>query len=144
MGFRDLNEFFDSALELPVRGKLYRIESPDAATGLWCQRLFNVAVAASSGQDVTEDDAAKLKLDDDQERDLFQRLLGDTLDEMVSDGLKWSEIQHVGKTAFFWTALGAEQAEQFWNTGGVGKAPAAKQPQDRKRKQPTGQKGRQG
>lgn len=144
MGFQDLNEFFDPTLKLPVRGKLYTVESPDAETGLWCQRLFNVAVAASAGRDVNDEDAAQLQLDDEQEQDLFRRLLGDTLDEMRQDGLRWSEIQHVGKTAFFWVALGVEQAEQFWNSGGLGKAaPARKAPQDRRRKT-TGQKVRQG
>lgn len=132
MSFRDLDEFFDSSLRLPVRGKTYVIPSPDAKTGLWCQRI--IALAGKGKDGLTDDDAASLRLDDDEERDLFQRLLGDAFEEMVADGLPWEHVKHCGMTALMWAAGNSEQAEAYWNAGGDPKAA----PRDRKRSAKSG------
>lgn len=136
MSFRDLDEFFDSSLRLPVRGKTYVIPSPDAKTGLWCQRIIALASKAKDG-DLTDDDADSLKLDDDEERDLFQRLLGEAFEEMVADGLPWEHVKHCGMTALMWAAGNSEQAEAYWNAGGDPKA----RPQDRKKSAKSGRQG---
>lgn len=133
MSFQDLDEFFDSTLKLPIRGKTYVIESPDAKTGLWCQRILAVAAKVKGGDgEVSEEEAAGLKLDDDEERGLFQRLMGPVFDEMIADRLPWEHIKHAGVTCLMWAAGNEGQAEKYWKSGGQApKAPAA--PQDRKK-----------
>lgn len=130
MGFKDLDEFLKPYIELPIGGKVYKVMSVDAATGLWCQRMMHVATTAYAGLEVSEADAGSLVLDDDQERNLYQRVLGATYDEMVADGLPWEWIKHAGTTAFMWAAGNREQAEAFWASRGKAR-PA---PQDRRRK----------
>lgn len=136
MSFRDLDEFFDSSLRLPVRGKTYVIESPDARTGLWCQRIVALSAKAKAGS-LDDDDAAALQLDDDEERDLFERLLGPAFEEMVADNLPWEHVKHCGLTALIWAAGNVEAAEEFWASGGDPKA----QPQDRKKSAKSGRQG---
>lgn len=123
MSFKELSDFLDEALRLPIRGKTYVIEPCDAETGLMCQRLLGLAAKAVGGTEVTDEDAKKVQLDDDDERDLYQRLLGNVWDEMFSDGLPWRVIQKAGTTALLWTVYGDEQAESYWNGSGKAKAP---------------------
>lgn len=130
MPFKDLDEFLKPTIELPIRGKVYVVKSVDAATGVWCQRMMHVAVTVFAGIEVSEADASSLMLDDEQERNLYQRVLGDTYDEMVADGLPWEWIKHAGATAFMWAAGDRERAETYWASPGKGRPT----PQDRKRK----------
>jgi hypothetical protein len=126
---RDLEDFFDPTLKLPIRGKTYVVPSPDAKTGLRVQRLMTTGAIAAAGGEVSEDDLAALELDDDAERDLYLRLLGSTYDEMIGDGLPWEMIRHAGGTAMMWVAFGTESAERFWESAGEADRP---EPQDRK------------
>ncbi|GAA4600341.1 hypothetical protein GCM10023194_81410 [Planotetraspora phitsanulokensis] len=115
--FRDLDEFFDPTLKLPVGGKTYVIQPPSAEVGLLCQRLMQASIAHESGQDVDGEGLNKLAqvvLDDDQERDLYQRILGATFDELVADGVDWAKVQHVGTTALVWVAAGEDAAAKIW------------------------------
>lgn len=123
MTFQDLDEFFDDTLRLPIQGKTYVIESPDAKTGLFVQGLMSLAADARAGRKVDADDLQALHLDDDEEKDLHRRLLGTAFDEMLDDGVKWHRIRHAGQTAIFWVVRGKETAEEFWNGGGTPKAP---------------------
>jgi hypothetical protein len=134
MSFRDLDEFFDDSLRLPMGGKVYVVPPVDATTGLRLQRMLGVAAAASAGASVDAGDLAALNLGDDDERDLYEKCLGTAYDEMLADGVSWPRIRHAGITAFMWAAGNRELAESVWNTpeGGPGKAP--RQPQDRKTK----------
>jgi hypothetical protein len=134
MSFVDLDEFFDDTLKLPVGGKLYTIASVDAETGLWCQRMLSTAAVVAGGAQVDESDVGDLLLDDDQERDLYRRVLGTTYDELVTDGVSWERLKHVGTTAFMWAAGNKETAEDFWVTGGGSKLgePQRPVPQDHK------------
>lgn len=120
--FKDLDEFFDPSLQLPIRGKTYVIESPDAKTGLFVQGMMSLAADARAGLDVNPADLQALKLDDDEERDLHKRLLGPVYDEMLADGVRWHQIQHVGHTVIFWVIRGKAFAEAYWNGGGDPKA----------------------
>lgn len=115
MTFRDLDEFFDPQLVLPIKGKEYVVESPDAKTGLFVKGLMALAQTAAAGGDIDPDDFQALELDDTQERDLYRRLLGATYDEMLSDGVSWHRVQHAGQTALFWVDRGKPFAERFWN-----------------------------
>jgi len=115
MSFKDLEEFFDPALRLPIRSKTYVIASPDARTGMWCQKMIVTATTAAAGGDITEADIESLELDDEQEQTLYQRLLGETLTQMQDDGVPWEWIKHAGMTAFLWVASNRDAAEAFWN-----------------------------
>lgn len=126
MGFRDLDEFFRPSLKLPIRGKVYEVQSPDAETGLWAQRLMSSATrAAKDGAELTEEQASSLMLDDAQEADLYKRLLGDAFQEMLDDKVNWEQMKHAGMTALIWSAGNTQAAEEFWNNpDGVPEAPA--------------------
>lgn len=113
MAFKDLDEFFDDTLRLPVGGKWYVVPPPSAETGLFCQQLMEAGLDAANGADV---DAANL--DDVGEEDLYRRVLGSTLDELRTDGVTWPKIKHCGITAFLWIAANKETAEKFWESGG--------------------------
>lgn len=98
MAFRELDAHFGNALELPVRGKIYRVEDVDAETGLWAQRLWK------SGAD----------LDTEEEQAAYQRVLGSTWGDLEADGVGWQWINHVGVTALAWIAGGETLAEAIW------------------------------
>lgn len=132
MAFKDLQEFFDPTLRLPIGGKTYVVESVDAKTGIWCQRLFTTGAQAASGLAVTEADVAQLELDDEQERELYEKVLGAAYDEMIVDAVPWEFLKHAGITAFMWVAVSRDAAEEFWASGeSVGK-PGRPVPQDHK------------
>lgn len=129
MAFKQLEEFFDASITLPINGKDYEIQSPDAETGIFCQRLMAGAATVMTGQEISDKDAEKLRLDDDEESDLYQRLLGSVWDELFADQVPWTLIKHAGSTALVWVTQSREDAEEFWSQGPK-KDPAA--PQDRK------------
>jgi hypothetical protein len=72
-GFADLDSFFEDALELPVRGKIYRIAPADYKLGLLCSRLVMAGEEARTGK-IKADTAAVLN--DEEELALYERLLG--------------------------------------------------------------------
>ncbi len=125
--FKDLDEFFDPTLKLPVSGKTYVVPPPSAEVGLLCQRLMQASIAAQAGQAVDEDglnELAQLVLDDKQEKDLYQTILGLVWDELLADKVSWPAIQHVGQTALIWVAAGLEAAAKHWESGPEGEAEA--------------------
>lgn len=134
MSFQELDEFFDDTLELPIRGKIYKIPSPDGETGLWCQRVFEVGARVESGQKVPASQSAKLQLNDNDERELYDRVLGPAKQEMLDDGLTWARISAAAQTAIIWIATDRTTAEKYWNEQVVGGGPKAqpRQPQDHK------------
>ena len=115
---RDLEDFIDPTLRLPIRGKTYVVESPDAALGLKVQQLWTIGAAASQGVEVSEAELKSLSLDDDDERDLLIRLLGATYDQMRADGVPWAWVRHAGVTVMFWVAASREAAEAYWESPG--------------------------
>jgi len=118
---KDLQTFFDDdALKLPPikskkhpNGKRYVVQSPDFETGMLLQQLANLGAKAAAGVELTEADAKKLNLDDDEEREFAAMLLGETLNEMRADGVSWASIQKVVKYAFAYYAMSPEAAEQI-------------------------------
>jgi hypothetical protein len=117
--FKDLDDFFNDGLELPVGGKLYKIPAPDGETGLYCQRLAEAGVAAAQGKNVPE-----AELDDVRELDLYKRVLGPVYDELFADGVKWPRIKHVAITTFMWIVGNDEAAVAYWEKGPEAQAPA--------------------
>ncbi|MGW3572174.1 DUF7426 family protein, partial [Streptomyces sp. NPDC000941] len=112
--FEALDELFDDALELPIRGKTYRIPSPTAEDGLKVQRITTLAARLVAGGEAIDTNL----LDDDEERDLFQLCLGPVFEELRADGVTWSQLRHTGLTAMFWIVSGVETAEQYWKAAG--------------------------
>lgn len=120
MTFRDLDEFFDDSLRLPIGGKEYVVPSPNAETGLWCQGMLAAGVAVHAGRQPE----GIAELDDEQENNLYQRVLGPVWGELQADGVPWTRIRHAGITAFLWAAGNEDLASAFWESGGRGEAPA--------------------
>lgn len=114
MAFKDLDEFYDNCLKLPVRGKVYVIRDVDARTGLWMTRMFEAGIAAHQGKDAPEVPT----LDDAEEKSLYERALGERIyDEMMGDGLSWGELKHCAVTAMLWHVGNVAAAERFWEAG---------------------------
>ncbi len=114
MAFKDLGEFADDpVLELPIDGRIYVVHGVDGETGLWAQRLLDMGMAAMAGKEVDGS-----KLDDDEERDVYARLLGGTFQELLDAGVTWERIKHVAYTALLWIASSMSTAEEFWATWG--------------------------
>ncbi|TYK47153.1 DUF7426 family protein [Actinomadura decatromicini] len=111
--FEDVDELFDSSLTLPINGKKYRIPAVSGFDGLWAQRVVEEIRKAKAGGDV---DAGKLN--DGDERLLYERMLGPALDEMLKDGVEWERIGHAGMTMFLRTTASREDAQAYWKAGG--------------------------
>lgn len=118
MSYVDIGGYLDDdAIDTPpIRsreypdGRSYRIESPDAETGVRLTAMVSLGVDLAVGSKVSERDAEKLKLDDDQEREFLREVLGDTYDEMLADGVSWVRIQRLGRFALLYFTLGPEAA----------------------------------
>lgn len=122
MAFKDLREVRTRArLELPIDGKVYTVYDVDADTGVWAQELAGLALAVEAEQDITSDDVEFLN--DDDERDMVRRFLGDTYEEMRADGVGWSDIRHAAMTVWVWILQDEAAAEAYWN-GGTGQGEA--------------------
>jgi len=117
MAFKDLDEFFDDTLALPVGNKLYRVPSPPAEIGLWCQRVLGAGIAISGGHDPDTVPAMPQDFNDEEERDLYERLLGPVWQELHDDQVSWEKIKMIGMTAFVWVGGSRDMAEKFWNSG---------------------------
>lgn len=102
---------------VPLGGKRYRVESPDAETGLRLTALADIARAAQQKREVKPEDVAKLNLDDDQEREFAVQVLGDTYAELMADGVAWTIIQRVVQYAYIYFSMGAETAEKAAREG---------------------------
>lgn len=104
-------------------GRDYTITSPDAKTGMRLAAMADLGIKAHAGT-VSEADVAALQLDDDEERDLYRMVLGDTLDELVADGVSWARIQKLGRYLFVHYSMGEEAAAEAVNRSGGATAPA--------------------
>jgi hypothetical protein len=138
MARRDLSAFFDDGLDytgIPSRahpdGKTYRVPCVDAKTGLWLTALTDIGVKAVVGGEITDEDAASLKLDDDQEKRLYERVLGPVWHELLDDGVSYDLVQRIARDAYLTFALGQEAADEALATAmevaAAGELPA---PQD--------------
>ena len=140
---KDLEEFLEPWLDLPIGGKKYRVKAADAVTGLYAQHILELGVSMQVGAKLTETQVAQLQLDDDGEQDFHRRLLGDTLDEMIADKVSWEAIKHVSRTVFVWVVQDRDAAEAYWERGGRPEAPRPT-PGDRRPKKKTKKSARPG
>lgn len=93
-------------------GKDYTFPAPDIDTGVRLTALAELGLKSTAGRDLTEDDLARIDLNDDQEFDLYRDLMGDTLDEMRADGVSWTRVQKVGRYLFLLHGLGEDMAAE--------------------------------
>lgn len=121
----DVTELLEPWLDLPIRGKTYRFDAVDIETGLWCTEIHRIATIQRAGGELTEADAQRLHLDDDEERDFVERLLGDTYAQVVADKVPWEYVKLVSRVMFTWTIYNREQALELWERGGRPEAPPA-------------------
>jgi hypothetical protein len=128
--FQDLSELLDPFLPLPIRGKIYRVPSPDVTTGLRAQATVAIAAKLRAGQDVDAADVAALKLDDQEELEFTESMLGPVFQEMREDDLPWEYVRHAAKTTFMWLISDRDEAAKVWSS--LGKE--IRKPQDRKKK----------
>lgn len=143
MALADLGDFLeDDGLEVPVPGgKTYSIPSPDAATGLRLTAMVNVGVAAAAGGQIDEHDRARLSLDDEQEREFLEQILGSAYQEMIDDGVSWVRIQRVGRYALLFFTLGKEAADTSLRGAASGEAQAPNRATRRAKTSATGSSG---
>ena len=128
MPFVDLSEFLTEN-DLTVQGlgpRDYSIPAPDAETGLRYTALANVAKKAARGDDISETDLQALKLDDAEEREFSEQILGsEVLAQMVEDKLPWPAITRTAQYAFTHFAVSPEAARKAFEAGAFsGKAQA--------------------
>lgn len=104
MATYDLSEYLedDSLVLEGIRsdkfpdGKAYRFASPSAKVGLWLKNLAEFGLRASLGEDAPlPSDLSKIVLDDDEEHDLYRRVMGETYAEMMADGVSHARVQKV-------------------------------------------------
>ncbi len=103
MGFRDLRDVFDPDLYLPIGGKLYRIPAPTMEQAARLKSLVLTQMTA------------------DQEHAEIEELLGAVRDELFTDGVKWPEYEHLGRTALLWAGAGDVIAEAHWHMAQIPK-----------------------
>lgn len=122
----------DDGLEIPgvkstkyPDGKTYMIPSPDGETGIRLSALADIAVKVNSGREVDARDARRLRMDDTEERDFAQQVLGSVLPELLADGVSWVRIQRITQYAYVHFAFSPEAARDAAERGVfAGKAPA--------------------
>lgn len=132
MGHADFGSFLDDdAIDTPPipsrehpDGRSYRIPSPDAATGIRLTAMVNLGVGLASGAKMDPRDAEKLKLDDDQEKDFLEEVLGTAFLQLVADGVSWVRIQRLGRYCLLYFTLGPEAAASEAQGRPPGEAPA--------------------
>ncbi|QXJ40748.1 hypothetical protein [Curtobacterium phage Parvaparticeps] len=119
-----LNDFLnDDPIRVTIKstkypdGKEYKVASPDAQTGLTLTALTNLGMRAASGETLTPDDGKELVLDDDDERDLYDRVLGDTYAELKADNVPWVSIQRLGQYAMIYFGMSAQAATEALSKG---------------------------
>ncbi|MBA9003660.1 DUF7426 family protein [Thermomonospora cellulosilytica] len=115
--FKDLGDALHGAyIELPLGGRVYRIDDVSAETALYVERVMSVGASLATEQAVSDEDIEVL--DDDGERDLYRRVMGDAYDEMIRDGVNWQAIKHAGMTVMVWILRDEATAAKYWESGG--------------------------
>lgn len=128
-GLDDVFSFLDDdALTIPrpipstkyPGGKIYTIPAPDALTGIRLTALADIAAKQQRGVRITDADAARLRMDDEEEREFAVQVMGPTYHEMISDGVSWPRIQKVMQYAYIHFAMGEDVAKRAAQDGLLG------------------------
>lgn len=108
---RDLREFHDPNLHLPIDGTVYTVKCPNAELGLEIKR-FTADPEADPAEEIYF--VAKL-LGAEYDKDT-DSMSGGLWDEMVANGVPYEECMHVGNTAMAHYGVSAEFGEMWWET----------------------------
>lgn len=112
-------------------GRQYRIASPDAKTGLRLNALADIMVKKEMGVAVAESDVARLRLNDDAEKEFVRQVLGaeytididgaqtvtNAVDLMVADGVKSEHLKRIAQYAYIYFGISKEAAEEARKNG---------------------------
>ncbi len=98
-------------------GRTYYIPSPNAVIGARLTALADISRKMHLGVQVSEKEAAKLQLNDEEERDFQREVLSTALDEMLEDGVSHVRIQRIVQYAYIYFAMGAGVAENAAKEG---------------------------
>jgi len=126
MAFRDLDEFLaPEPLVLPIRGKDYVFPAEiSGATWLRVQSLGAQVQQAVRARDAGEEfDPDVTAISDMDQDELLAELCGDTLKEMLDDGLTSTHLKAVLATLMAFHMSDRESAEAVWNASGEAPAP---------------------
>lgn len=102
-------------LPLPIDGTVYQIPSPDAETGIYLTNLKLLVEKVAAGGDVSDEERALLNLDDKEEVDFYQRVLGPAYDQMIQGGVDYDTFRLASQTVMEWVTKNRAAAEQYWN-----------------------------
>lgn len=121
MDFMEDDGGFDTPL-IPSRahpeGKKYHVSSPDGETGLRLSALADLSMKQQKGVELAEADIKRLRLNDQEERDFAQQVLGvELVDEMLADGVRWVHIKRLLTYAYTYFAIGQEAAQKAAEQG---------------------------
>ena len=126
MRFAEAHESLEEPLELPIRGKVYKIQPATAEDGIRLQEFLadmkDLHKKSKAGESV-EDAAVKFH---DSLDELEEVSLGKPVrDEMIADQLPLRLIEVAGMTAFYWQSMsdGGETARAYWESGGKEQKP---------------------
>lgn len=125
--FKDLDQYLDAELTLPVSGHEYTFAPVSAAFGLRLQRMMRVGMAAAHG-DTNEEEVAAAFEDVDDET-FYPDLMGDSYQQMLDNGVTLRQLQLVASTVITWNLEGEDAALELWRSGG--KAPEPNRAQRR-------------
>lgn len=120
---RDATEVLDLTLDLPIRGKTYRVEPPTAAVGAALMNRLAAGVAVDAGLTLSDEDRAQATVGGDDEDEFARMCLGSAFDEMVVDDLPKPLLDFAVSTAFIAWTMGKDAAVAWWESGG--KVPGA-------------------
>ena len=126
MRFAEAHESLEEPLELPIRGKVYKIQPATAEDGIRLQEFLadmkDLHKKSKAGESV-EDAAVKFH---DSLDELEEVSLGKPVrDEMIADQLPLRLIEVAGMTAFYWQSMsdGGETARAYWESGEKNRSP---------------------
>ena len=122
-------------MPLPIRGKVYRVPAVSAEVGLRCQALVHRALRIKAGVNVDAEGVSALRLDDDEEREFAESMLGPVFGEMIADGVPWVYVQRAATTTFVWTTADRAKAAEVWRE--ADSPEARRPPRDRKKQRKT-------
>ena len=125
-GLLDLADWLEETWPVPYKGKTYRIPAPSAELGLRIEALMAAGAAHERYQAMARAAIAQGKeppkpkelpnkyrqlLTDEEERDLYQDVLGPAWDELVEAGMPWPLLKQVAIGAMIRWHMGEDAAD---------------------------------
>jgi hypothetical protein len=93
--------------------KSYHVASPDAITGAKLSAYSTILVKTAAKMDVAEADIRRLNMNDGEEREFYEQVLGAAYHEMLDDGVSWQHFQALGQYGFVFFAASREKADEM-------------------------------